>query len=467
MKLLQILLLFVFVGLTSSCTPEAPKRVTVLYTVDEHGWLNDAAKADGAASLMHLWKTREGYDVNDDSYVVLSGGDMWTGSSVSTLFNGYSMMEVMNGLGYDAAALGNHEFDFTADTLLLRSKQSDFPFLAANLTYEDGSTPAYVKPYTIIEANGLKIGVLGLANVATPETANPSAVEGLIFEPYNAAIRHYMPELEHDGADFVVIVGHICKEEMQALVPIANEYSIPLITGGHCHDEVLEKQDGVLLVETPAYLTAYIKVVFDYDAKHDAVSIVEYEMVENISEDRDEAMGVLVKKWDDKAFAELGAVIGYTASGISRTSPLMHAIVADSWLSTIEDADFVMVNQGGIRQDIDAGEITIGTILGLLPFNNEILKMTFTGADLLDFVSRQEEMHEKYIIGGDFDVSKIGSENTYVVLTTNYLYSLDENKFKAYDSAPISTGIVYREPSLKWVSSFGSDKDEPLELLID
>lgn len=464
MKTIKSLLLILSVIVMVSCQQAGKKQITIFYTADEHGWLNDAEKADGAAALMSIWKEKEGYDINNDEFVVVSGGDMWTGSSVSTLFNGYSMLEVMNTLGYDVAALGNHEFDFTIDTLALRAEQSNFPFLAANLTYEDGSIPSFAKPYTIINANGLKVGVLGLANIATPATANPSAMEGLVFSPYNKALRQYMPELEKDGADFVIIVGHICKEEMESLVPIANEYGIPLITGGHCHSEVLEKQDGVLLIETGAYLTSYIKVVMEYDARHDIASVLEYEYVENASALRDEDMAAIVNKWDTKAHDQLGKVIGYTESGIARKSKEMEAFVADSWLSMI-DADFVMVNKGGIRQDIETGDITLGTILGLLPFNNEIVKMTFTADEMNDFVKRQADMHEEYIIAGELDLDNL-TEDSYVVLTTNYLYSLEENNFKVYDTAPISTGIVYREPTMQWVESLGSTKAKPIESIL-
>lgn len=463
MNFLKNTFVLLLIVLAAACAEPDKRHMTIFYTADEHGWLNDSEKGDGAAALMELWKEKEGYTQESDSFLVLSGGDMWTGSSVSTLFEGYSMVEIMNNLGYDAAALGNHEFDFSIDTLITRAQQSAFPFLAANLTNADGSMPEYAIPYTMKEVSGVTVGILGLANVETPATANPSAVADLVFAPYAEALRQYIPEMEQLGADFIIIVGHICKEEMEALVPLAKEFNIPFITGGHCHSEVLEEQDGVLLMETSAYLTSYIKVELEYDVRTDSTTILSFEKVTNNTEERDEHMAKLVNSWDDKADAQLGKVIGYTAEGITRNSSLMQSIVADAWFSVLPDADLVMVNKGGVRQDIEKGDITLGTILGLLPFNNEIVKMTFTGEELLDFLSRQNDMHEQYMISGTYDKKNIKADDEFVVLTTNYLYSLDENKFKIYDPNPLSTGIVYREPSIAWVTNLKSSADRPLE----
>ena len=94
-----------------------------------------------AANLVGLWRTAEGYQA-DGSFLLLSGGDMWTGPAISTWFQGQSMAEVMNAMGYDAAAVGNHEFDFGLEMLKARAAESEFPFLSANIrTKADGTTP--------------------------------------------------------------------------------------------------------------------------------------------------------------------------------------------------------------------------------------------------------------------------------------------------------------------------------------
>ena len=87
-----------------------------MYTNDEHGLMEATESSGGAAGLMGLWREQEGYSENGP-YLILSGGDMWTGPAISTWFKGESMVNVMNGMQYDAAAIGNHEFDFKIEGL--------------------------------------------------------------------------------------------------------------------------------------------------------------------------------------------------------------------------------------------------------------------------------------------------------------------------------------------------------------
>ena len=84
-------------------------KITILYTNDEHGWIEETDASNGAAKLMGKWTNQDEYD-GDESYLILSGGDMWTGPAISTWFEGESTVEVMNAMGYDAAAIGNHEY---------------------------------------------------------------------------------------------------------------------------------------------------------------------------------------------------------------------------------------------------------------------------------------------------------------------------------------------------------------------
>ena len=92
-------------------------NITILYTNDEHGWIEKSEYTNGAANLMGLWRDNEEYD-GDESFLILSGGDNWTGPAISTWFEGESTVDVMNAMEYDASAIGNHEFDFKVDGLV-------------------------------------------------------------------------------------------------------------------------------------------------------------------------------------------------------------------------------------------------------------------------------------------------------------------------------------------------------------
>lgn len=461
------ILYIAFVLLLGACAPKEKKRITIFYTADEHGWMVESQKADGAAAMMQLWKDKEGYTLEADSFLVLSGGDMWTGASVSTLFKGQSMFQVMQAMGYDAAALGNHEFDFSRDTILARTQRSTFPFLAANVRNDKGDVACFVKPWHIIERNGVKVGLLGLANTETPNTTSASAVENLTFTSYDETLRAFVPQMREAGAELIVVLGHICKEEMFSLVELASAMNIPLITGGHCHMQVLESKDSVLMIESEPYFRSYVKVVLEYDQATKTSKVLSSEIVKNTSETRDERIAALVKQWEIEANKSLDVNIGYSQTGIARNSDMMRQMVVDAWLQEMPDADLAVTNTGGIRQDIEQGELLVGDILGLLPFNNELLKLKVSGAELNDFIARLASLSETYIWAGLSPNSKYEEDESYVLVTTDFLYALTETHFDTYDPSPYYSGLLYRDPVLRYIEALQSSKEKPLEQLLD
>ena len=159
---------------TTAASP-SPRRLTVLYTNDEHGWMEGASQGQGAANLLGLWREKEGY-TPDGPFLILSGGDNWTGPAISTWFQGQSMVEVMNAMGYAASAVGNHEFDFGLDVLKTRISEAHFPYVSANLRYQrDNSTPSDlgIQPYVVIDVNSLRVGITGLTTYATSHFDEP------------------------------------------------------------------------------------------------------------------------------------------------------------------------------------------------------------------------------------------------------------------------------------------------------
>lgn len=211
------------------------RKIVILYTNDEHGWMEKNAYNSGAGGMVHLWKQKEGYE-KDGHFLVLSGGDMWTGPAISTLTSGKSMVEIMNAMGYHAAAAGNHEFDFTIDTLHVRLNEMKFPLLAANIVEKSsGQLADFVKPYRIIEVNEIKVGIIGLASRITPRTTKPANVSDYDFTSYAKALRANAPQLKSKGAELLITIGHICEDEIWPLLPLADSLGISIMTGGHCH----------------------------------------------------------------------------------------------------------------------------------------------------------------------------------------------------------------------------------------
>lgn len=445
-------------------------HITVLYTNDEHGWMEPQDNYDGAPGLMYQWKKNDGYD-KSDNYLILSGGDMWSGPSISTWFRGKSMVQVMNAMDYDAAAIGNHEFDFTVDTLKQRLSEQTFPLLASNIIETSTHTiPDFAKPYIIKEINGVKVGIIGLASQSTPYTTFPTNVENYQFTGYSEAVAKYALEAKKHGATVLILIGHLCNSEMNDLVTVAGENGIRIIGGGHCHQKYLNMNHGVLLIQAGSNMTAYGKVEFDYHTADSTTSDFAYKIVENTGSGADADVMNIVDYWKNETDKQLSDQIAYTDRTIAQTSTAMRNMVCDSWLHSFPDADVALTNGGGIRQSIPEGAITLSTIVGLLPFDDNIVKLKLTGNQLKELaLSSDIYMGGMTTIGGFFlsDGTEINDGTHYTILTTDYLYLLSSYNFSKYDPEPEYTYVNYRQPLIDWMKSISTSISNPLSNYLD
>ena len=461
-----------------SCAPSFPEpgngngtvvHITMLYTNDEHGWMTPGDYG-GAPGLMYKWENNEGYDPSGN-FLILSGGDMWSGPSISTWFHGKSMVQVMNGMHYDAAAIGNHEFDFTVDTLKQRLREMTFPLLASNIMETATHTlPDFAQPYIIKEIDGVKVGIIGLASRTTPTSTFPTNVAGYQFTSYADAVATYAKAAKKDGATVLIVIGHICSSEMRNLVTVARENGIAIIGGGHCHEKYLSMSNGVLLMEAGSNMRAYGKVEFDYSTADSTTSNFKYKIVDNTSGNADATIQDIVDYWQGETDQELSEQIAYTDRTIGQSSTEMRNMVCDSWLHSFPDADVSLTNGGGIRQSIPAGDITLSTIVGVLPFENNIVKLRLTGKQLKEMALAGDIcMGGMTTIGGFFlsDGTEITDTATYTVLTTDYLYARDDYNFSKYDPSPEYPYVQYRQPLIDWLKSIHTSSSDPLTHYLD
>jgi 2',3'-cyclic-nucleotide 2'-phosphodiesterase (5'-nucleotidase family) len=424
--------------------------------------------AGGASGLLGRWKDNEGYD-GSDAYLVLSGGDMWTGPAISSWIFGESMVEVMNAMGYDAAAIGNHEFDFTIDKLEENLSKSNFPLLSANIIDKNtGNIPDFAQPYVMLTSGNINIGIIGLSSLSTPYSTFPAYVEQFEFIDYADAIDAYAPILQENGAEIILIIGHICEEEMIDLVPTAKKYNIVLIGGGHCHQIVNRDIDGIALVQAASYLAAYAKVELEYNPGTKKTNILTNQFVINEAGFSDPSLDALIEGWREQIDAALDEKIGYCSEAIDQNSVEMGNMMVDSWFYTFPEADVSITNAGGIRQDIDQGDITTETIVGLLPFNNTLYQLDLTGSELIDCIGN-------YLVGGMTTINgytlsdgqPIYPDSLYSVLTTDYLYSISSNMMSTYDPEPYFTSVHYRQPLIDWLKSLNTHAEYPLNDYLD
>ena len=449
-----------------------PIRLTVLYTNDEHGWMAPTERSGGAAGLLHRWREEEGLS-EEGAFLILSGGDLWTGPALATWFDGESMVDAMNTMGYHAAALGNHEFDFGREGLRAREAQAEFAFLGANVLDEASGAPIEeALPYVIEEVAGLRVGIVGLASTRTPRTTMPTHVAGIDFADYATTLKRVVPELRDEGADLVLIISHLCSTEMSALAKTAAELDVAMIGGGHCHERVSRVVDGVALVQAGWRMDAYGRVDLVYDPATQNVTDVSVVVKSNAPGQGDAEVEAIIAQWQAELDGALLVPIGYTASGVDRNSAAMHNMVMDAWLAGYP-ADAALSNPGGFRQDIDAGEITLADIVGVLPFDNTIVDVTLTGRQLIagyTHGSRRPAVGGLRRTGSDYTVNgtPLDPQATYQVLVNDYMYAGgDGYAFATYDPDAYLTGIDWRQPLIEWISGLRTSPDDPLENYLD
>ena len=444
------------------------QRIVILYTNDEHGWMQATDTYDGAAGLMGLWQQQEGY-TEGGPFLILSGGDMWTGPAISTWFKGESMVEVMNAMHYDAAAIGNHEFDFKIAGLRDRVEQSSFPFLSANIREKaTGNIPDFAVPYIVTQVNGVSVGIIGLTTTTTPVSTFPDFVVDYDFIPYVDALNEVVPQVKNDGAELLIVVGHICLSEMQVLVTTANNLGISMIGGGHCNELVGNVVDGVAIIEGGYRMESYAKLEIFFDTVTDQVVSMEPSVHYNTGGTPDSQVEAIVSYWETQMNDTLSYVIGYADQTIGDRSNEMYNMITDSWLITFPDADISLTNIGGIRQSILSGDITLATLVGVLPFENTIVELELTGQQLMDGIFN-------LVIGGGStingfqlsDGTAIHPDSTYTVLTTDYLYARPDYHFQYDDPDPYRTGINYRQPVIDWIESLNTSASDPLNNYLD
>jgi len=445
-------------------TPEGTS-IVILYTNDEHGWMEQSDQSNGAAVMMGTWRSRDGYS-EDGNFLVLSGGDNWTGPALSTWFQGESMVDVMNHMNYTASAIGNHEFDFKIDGLKNRIEQADFAYLSANIRDKSsGQTPDYIQPYIIKDFGDFKIGIIGLTTISTPYSTFPDHVRELDFIPYETALDQIIPEINEQDIDLLMVIGHICQSEMQLLLSSAQKHQIKILTGGHCNELFSQTLNDVVLLEGGSYMKSYGRIDIIFDEKTNEVLKISHGTHLNDGTQADPDVANIVAYWQDQLANTLSDVIGYAENEINRNSNEMYNMVTDSWLFAYPNADISITNTGGIRQSISAGDITLATIVGLLPFENSILELELTGSQVIDCLDYGLITGGMTTFGGYYhsDGSALVLDSLYTVLTTDYLYSRDDHNFSKFDSDPYHTGIHYRQPTIDWIQSLNTSSADPLE----
>ncbi len=468
---------------TVTFAPTDPARgvrnLTILYTNDEHGWLlpeaaSQGQQVGGAAELMAVWREQEGY-TPDGPFLVLSGGDLWTGPAISTWFRGEPMVEEMSMMGYQASAVGNHEFDFGIDTLRKNIAAAAFPFLSANIIERStGETPEYIRPHAIVVANGIRVGLIGLTTLVTPDITDPAITGQLDFLPYEQALDRAVPELQAQGVDMIAVLAHVCGSEMQTLARHARGLGVDVLTAGHCHERIARVAEGLPLIGGGQNMRSYARLDLSVDLAEGTVTTLGSEVVDNRHAEGvgDQAIAERVAAWDERAQEALGEEIGYTRTGLKFRSPGLSNLIMDAWLWAYPSADLSISNQGGFREGIDAGPITLSDIVNVMPFENTLVDVYITGAEVKQNLDCCGGTLGGMTYVGNIvklpDGTRLDPSSSFHVLVNNYIAAGgDSYRFAQQDPDAYETSIDWRQPVIDYIRQLHTDQQHPLEDLLD
>lgn len=385
---------------TSEPQSQRTVEVQILGLSETHGQLNPLARerrgplAGGGAVLATYLEQEK---AENRRTLILDSGDFMQGPVISSFFEGASTVDVYNAIGVDAAAVGNHEFDYGQDVLAERIAQAEFPFLAANIVDErTGAAPEGIEPYVIENLQGVKVGVIGVANPDTKLVTLPSATEGLRFldlADSAAAVNAAVAELRAKKVETIVVTAHqgLESETEGGLAELVGQLSseIDLVLGGHIPLEFDTVINGIPVVQSFGNTRGYSDVTLTVDrATKDVVDVVtelDATFVEGV--DPDPEVAAIIEGYQAQLGAELGQTVGTATTSILRgesraVESEMGNFVTDAMRTHLEGVDIAVTNAGGLRADIDAGPITLEEIYAVLPFNNTLVTMDLTGAQV-------------------------------------------------------------------------------------
>jgi len=424
-------------------------KITILHTNDHHGhfWRSDDREYGLAAQKTLVDSVRKEVAAEGGSVLVLSGGDINTGVPESDLLDAEPDFRGMNLIGYDAMAVGNHEFDNPMEVLRQQEKWAKFPFLSANI-YQKSTGERLFKPWAIFKRQDLKIGVIGLTTDDTAKIGNPEFFTDIEFRKPADEAKLVIQELngldEKERPDILIAtthMGHYDNGEHGSNAPGDVEMarslpagSLAMIVGGHSQNPVCmaaenkkqvdyvpgtpcapDRQNGIWIVQAHEW-GKYVGRA-DFEFRNGEMKLVHYQLIpinlkKKIVYDNGESERVLyapeipenaqmlslLTPFQNKGKAQLAVKIGSVNAPLEGDrskvrfvqTNLGHLILAAQMART--GANFAVMSGGGIRDSIAAGDITYKDVLKVQPFGNIVVYADMTGKEVVDYLTAVAQM---------------------------------------------------------------------------
>lgn len=430
------------IGCTNSPlnTSTAPQYITVLHTNDNHGrfWHNEKGEYGMAARKTLIDALRNKAQQQGHAVLLLSGGDINTGIPESDLQHAEPDFKGMSLLGYDAMAIGNHEFDNPLSVLTKQQQWATFPLLSANI-FDKATGESAFQGYKIFEKGGLKIAVIGLTTTDTAKIANPQYIGHLEFkDPVDVTAALAKKINEQYNPDITIALthmGHYVDANFGINAPgdVTLARSLPantldMIIGGHSQEPVCmaaknknddnfkpglackpDQQNGTWIMQAHEWGKYVGKAEFKLE--NEKLTLLDYKLLPvNLYVDEIQADGsskqVLANEYIKPDPTLEAFLAGYQAKGAKQIAGKIGSVdarlegdrnkvryqqtnlarVIIQAQMNVVGADFGLISGGGIRSSIEAGDISYKDILKVHPFKNRITYMDWQGRDLWNYL---------------------------------------------------------------------------------
>ena len=419
------------------------QKIDIYSMNDFHGAANGDGDNAGIGKIAKYLDTK--VKENPKASLILSQGDMWQGTADSNLTRGLLIDEWMNNVGFESMALGNHEFDWTQNQIRLNQEHSNFPYLACDIYYRDGSGLVdYVTPSIMVERLGIKIGIIGSVGNCLSSISG-SLTKDIYFlygDALTNAIKAESNKLKEKGADIIILSMHSGENgaNYNYDVSLSIDGYIDLVLEGHSHQYYSYQDDGdVWHIQSSSVGTAIGHTTITYNrtnktkkitasniykseyfnSSSDTSTITLYDYLEStmIADIRDEYVATINRTYNSNQIANAvleTAFNKYTPIAIEQG---YNITLAGSYLKTRNP------------YSLYPGDVTYGDIYSLLPFDNDYAVCSIKGDDLIDrFIN-----NSTYIIYPYVDEYTIDPAKTYYVISDSY----------TFDYAPNNMTVVY------------------------
>lgn len=383
------------------------RSLTILHLNDLHAHISPENGHGGFAYLATVIK-RERAQCTD--CILLNAGDLVQGSPVSTIFRGEPIYQLANLLGFEAACLGNHEFDYGWAQAARFTQIARYPIATANLVNADGKLMT-AQPYVMLYVNGLRLAVIG----GMTDTLNTLSTAKLLGEwhtlPLVDTLRKYARQLRSQS-DLVVLLAHITGPKENEILNSVPE--IPVLVTGHIHAGTTDAltHDGRVLVRVKSYGEELGRLDLKVDTEKKAPIWWAWKRipVDSTKVEPDPEMAKQVKVWEDKVSARVDRPLAISRRAFNKAEVkrlIEQAMCAET------HSDFAWMNMGGIRDTLPQGQLLDRQIWNIMPFDNDVLIGTFKGRDLPAVVvgDRKIDLDRDYTLAvSDYTAANQGTQ---------------------------------------------------------